>query len=534
MKCASWRTTLSNLFLSDHLRWAVSWTGFSVRVVCCYCSWICVERSQRGLWLGSRLLWPCLWVGTRLFPRINWRVNLYISSVNGRPRFREEEESATHVCPDGNCSNEDSNTTNVHDLLEGRWQSCLFVTERAFTQSRMRTSVRPYVASPAATTFFRDHIISFSFLPKLVVADTSPPYHCDCCTFTMAPTPAQAKAIQARKLQGKQPKARVQRYLKKTSAQLKETGKNALLLKGISCSQQMAHVLQELRAMQAPNAKLLSKKNQIIPFSTEGQQSLEFLTTKNDCALFAVASSNKKRPANLIMGRTFDHQILDLAELNILRFKSMKDYGGQVPKKKIGSKPLLLFVGDTWDQQEDYRNLRSLLTDFYRGDVVDKVVFSGLDHLIVFTLAAAPVSGTDTTQFLVHQRTYFCQVKKSAQSQVPVPALQNCGPDLDLRLGRTQWAEPDLYKAARVLPSGLKRKKVKNQSTNLFGERIGRLHLTKQNVDTMGGRKVKALRRAEKAAADTEKQAVEEELAQEKQAMDQEFEQTYGFQPDSQ
>lgn len=349
----------------------------------------------------------------------------------------------------------------------------------------------------------------------------------------MAPTPAQAKGIHARKLQGKQPNARVQRYLKKTGSQLREGAKNALLLKGISCSQAMATVLQELRSMQAPHVKLLSKKNQIVPFDSEGQQSLEFLTTKNDCALFAVGSSNKKRAANLIVGRTFDRQILDLAELNVLRFKSMKDYGGQVPKKKIGSKPMMLFVGDTWDQQDDYRNLRSLLTDFYRGDVVDKLVLSGLDHLIVFTLATAPVSGTDTTQILLHQRTYFCQLKKDPNSATPVPYLESCGPDLDMRLGRTQWAEPDLYKAARQQPAQLKRKKVKNQSTNLFGERIGRLHLAKQNVEHMGGRKVKALRRAEKAAALAEKEAVEQELAQEKQNMDQEFQQTFGFQPDA-
>ena len=347
----------------------------------------------------------------------------------------------------------------------------------------------------------------------------------------MAPTPAQSKALQARQLQGKQSKARVQRYLKKAGSQLKEGAKNALLLKGISCSAAMASVLQELRSMQAPNVKLLSKKNQIVPFDTEGQQSLEFLSTKNDCALFAVATSNKKRPANIVLGRTFDHQMLDLAELNILRFKSMKDYGGQVPKKKIGSKPMMLFVGDLWEQQDDYRNLRSLLTDFYRGDVVDKLVVTGLDHLLVFTLAAAPVSGADTTQVLLHQRTYFCQLKKDPNSATPLPYLQNCGPDLDCRLGRTQWAEPDLFKAARDQPAQLKRRKVKNQSTNLFGERIGRLHLSKQNVETMGGRKVKALRRAEKAAAAEEKEAVEKELAHEKQDLDQEFQQTFGFQP---
>jgi ribosome production factor 2 len=107
----------------------------------------------------------------------------------------------------------------------------------------------------------------------------------------MAPTNQQAKAAKAKVLSGgKTAKARVQRYLKSQEPTLKEGAKSTLLLKGTKCSQAMGHVLRDLRAMQAPNAKLLTKKNQIFAFDTEGQMSLEFLTTKNDCALFALAS----------------------------------------------------------------------------------------------------------------------------------------------------------------------------------------------------------------------------------------------------
>ena len=74
-----------------------------------------------------------------------------------------------------------------------------------------------------------------------------------------------------------------------------------------------------------------------------------------------------------------------------------------------------------------------------------------------------------------------------------------------------------------------KKKKVKNHSTNIFGETIGRLHLTKQDVDKMGGRKSKALRRAEKTAAQEEKDAIEADLNREKEEIDDEFEQTHGF-----
>lgn len=352
----------------------------------------------------------------------------------------------------------------------------------------------------------------------------------------MAPTEQQRKAIKAKELAGvkKAPKARVQRYLKSTESQLKESSKSVLLFKGIKASSSMTDLLRELRALQAPNAKLLSKKNQITAFDHTGQQSLEFLCTKNDCALFAMASHNKKRPNNLLMGRTFDRQILDMAELGIVRFKSMHDYGGSVPKKRAGSKPLLLFVGDLWQHELELRNFQNLLTDFYRGDVVDKLVVTGLDHIIVFTVAQPKQQQQQPDTPLIHQRTYFCKLKKNPNdpsSNTPVPFLESCGPDLDFRLRRTQWAEPDLYKAARRQPETLRKaaKKKKNMSTNLFGETVGRLHLEKQSLEHMGGRKSKALRRAEKAAAQEERAALEEELEREKDDMGREFEHTFGF-----
>jgi ribosome production factor 2 len=348
----------------------------------------------------------------------------------------------------------------------------------------------------------------------------------------MAPTEQQRKASRTKELSGskKVPNARVQRYLKSTESKLKEDGKNTLLLKGIKASEAMSRVLQELRALQAPRVKLLNKKNQIVPF--EDQQSLEFLSTKNDCALFAVASHNKKRPNNLVIGRTFDHQVLDMAELGILRFKSsLRDYGGQVFKKRIGTKPLLMFQGDLWQQYStiDYPNLQNLLTDFYRGQVVDKILATGIDHIIVFTIA--PAQGT----VLIHQRTYHIQLKKNPtdlSSKVPVPLLQPCGPDFDFVLRRTMWADSDLAKAARRQPAELRKKKTeknKNKTTTIFGETMGRLHLEKQNVEKMGGRKNKALRRAEKAAADQESTAVESELDREKEEMGREFQREFGF-----
>lgn len=354
----------------------------------------------------------------------------------------------------------------------------------------------------------------------------------------MAPTNQQTKAAKAKVLSGgKAPKARVTRYLKSTDAKLKEGAKGTVLLKGTKCSQEMGQVLRDLRSVQAPNAKLLTKKNAIFAFDTEGQMSLEFLATKNDCSLFALASHNKKRPNNLILGRTFDRQVLDILEVGVSRFKSMDDYGGTVPKKRIGSKPLMLFLGDLWEQNDNSKRLQSFLVDFYRGDPVDKLVVQGLDHIMVFTLTEKmDVSNTNTIK-TIHQRTYFCKLKKNPNggsdgSNTPLPFLTPCGPDLDMVVRRDQFASTDLWRAAVKQPIQLKKKKIKNLSTNIFGETIGKLHVEKQDIDKMQGRKSKALRRAHKAEKEDERAAVEQELGKEEQQIGKEFKRDFGFEND--
>jgi ribosome production factor 2 len=240
----------------------------------------------------------------------------------------------------------------------------------------------------------------------------------------MAPTEQQRKQARLKQLSGgKAPKARVSRYLKKhVDAQLVEGAKSALLLKGIRCSDNMSNVLKDIRSMKAPNGKLLSKNNTIIPFADEGQQSLEFLTTKNDCSLFALASHNKKRPNNLCIGRTFDRRMLDIAELGIMRYKSLADYAGN-PKKRLGSKPMMLFVGDRWHLSPDHKRLQNLLIDFYRGDPVQKIILSGLDHIMVFTIADDP-NAVEGAKPMIHQRVYYCKLKKNPSGgKAPLPYL---------------------------------------------------------------------------------------------------------------
>lgn len=94
-------------------------------------------------------------------------------------------------------------------------------------------------------------------------------------------------------------KARVIRILKKKEPQLIENTKHTLIIKGNHTSETILDVLSDVAKLVKPNCKVLGRKNEIYPF--DDANSLEFLTSKNDCSLFAVGSHSKKRPNNLIL-----------------------------------------------------------------------------------------------------------------------------------------------------------------------------------------------------------------------------------------
>lgn len=53
---------------------------------------------------------------------------------------------------------------------------------------------------------------------------------------------------------------------------------------------------------------------------------IEKFGEKYDASLFLFGSSSKKRPSSLVFGRTHDGQVLDMAELSIVKFKPAREF----------------------------------------------------------------------------------------------------------------------------------------------------------------------------------------------------------------
>jgi len=224
-----------------------------------------------------------------------------------------------------------------------------------------------------------------------------------------------------------------------------------------------------------PDGKLFLKRNLTRPF--ENQSSVEFLCTQNDTALFAFGSHSKKRPHNLILGRIFDGQVLDMIEFGIdgNTFRDMTALQKErTANVRVGGKPCFIFVGDEFDNNTDMAMAKNLLLDWFRGEPLEKVNLAGLDRVIVCTA----VSGK------IFFRHYALQLKKSG-TRLPRVELQEVGPTLDLTVRRTKSATEDVRKQAmRVAKSDPKRPpKEKNIHRSVLGDREGEIHMKHQELN---------------------------------------------------
>ncbi|KAI5796545.1 Brix domain-containing protein [Geopyxis carbonaria] len=283
--------------------------------------------------------------------------------------------------------------------------------------------------------------------------------------------------------------ARSKRALDDRAPKNKENPKTTLLLRGTTASETVQSVLTDLHALKKPHSIKFSKKNDgVRPF--EDASSLEFFSSKNDAALLVVGSHSKKRPHNVVVARCFEHRILDLFEFGVdpQSYRGVATFPGQ--KAAVGMKPMLLFSGSAWESDAKWRGLKNLWMDFFRGEEVKSVDVEGLQYVISF-LAAEPEEGRPS---VFHIRGCMIETKKSGQ-KLPRVEVREMGPRMDLTVRRTQEASEEMMKEALRKPRTTEARTKKNITMDIIGDKIGRIHTGKQDLNKLQSRKMKGLRK---------------------------------------
>ncbi|EFP76929.1 uncharacterized protein PGTG_02390 [Puccinia graminis f. sp. tritici CRL 75-36-700-3] len=338
--------------------------------------------------------------------------------------------------------------------------------------------------------------------------------------------------------------ARSKRALQAREPKLVEDPKVSIFVKSTQTSEKVRIALSELHQLRSSAHSIqFAKRNLIHPF--EDSSSLQFWSVKNDASLFLIGSDSKKRPDNLTFVRMFDHEVLDMVEVGIEGAVSLADIKG--PKTSPGLIPLFHFVGTLWDSNERYKQFKSILLDFFRGQEIHSIdLVHGLQYVISVSVGEIdqpgtttsllnldpsalptpsdetpnqtdkpktpkPVSLVDSSQTnlsenlqglpLVHFRTYLVQLLKSGQREPRVELLPH-GPSFDFRLRRAQGPSEELLKLAlqRHLPkkpAGENKKAQGNKNVDIdeMGDKVGKIHVGQQELGKLQSRKMKGLKK---------------------------------------
>ncbi|KAF5473790.1 hypothetical protein F2P56_005748 [Juglans regia] len=295
-------------------------------------------------------------------------------------------------------------------------------------------------------------------------------------------------------LQVKTPKkGRVRRALEKRAPKLVENGKKTLILHGTKTSGVLNAVLTEIYNIKKGSAVKFSRKNENIkPFESGGETSLEFFSQRTDCSIFVYGSHSKKRPDNLVIGRTYDHHIYDLVEVGVENFKRMESFAyDKNLAPRIGSKPMIAFVGEGFENVEELKHLKEVLLDLLRGEVVENLNIAGLDHVYVCT------SISSNRVFLSH-----CGLRlKKSGTAVPRMELVEVGPSMDLIVRRNRLPSDSLRKEAMKTAREQPKKKLKNVSGDSIQGKIGKIYIPDQKIGEMAlPNKAKGIKRERREA----------------------------------
>ena len=244
--------------------------------------------------------------------------------------------------------------------------------------------------------------------------------------------------------------------------------------------------------------------------AVEGRSALESMMRKADASLAVIGmKTKKKRPRSLVMARTYDGQLLDLAEFTVMlegcetftannNTNVMDDISWSA-----GAVPLVVFQGSKWQESPDASRLQSLLLDIFSkthhqassaNNVSAHFDLKGLEHALVFSWRE--------DDSLIELATHKLVLLKSG-SKVPRIDLRSARPRLLLKLDRSRFAPDATYRNACKIPASLlpiSKTASKNMEQSVQGT-MGRIHLGRTDLSQLQTRKMKGLKKKKKQSS---------------------------------
>ena len=272
------------------------------------------------------------------------------------------------------------------------------------------------------------------------------------------------------------------KYLESLLPKLIEDPKQSIFINTQSANEITRLALNEIYLLRKDYSTKLTKK-ELIHNIAENKLDVQFLCEKNNASLFSFATDTKRNPMSITFGSLFNHEILDYFEFEITNFVPC-EYFKAFTQIDTYMKPVLIFQGEIFESNFEFERVKKFFIDFFRLYPVENAVISELRRVIVFTC--------DNDEQIIKLRCYQVNgnIEEGTFKDV---TLEEIGPSFDFKKKHFELANIDLYNKALKQPKAVTGTKEKNIEHNGLGEKRGRLHMQKQNLNAVSLRKFKKI-----------------------------------------
>lgn len=203
-----------------------------------------------------------------------------------------------------------------------------------------------------------------------------------------------------------------------------------------------------------------------------------------------MVSNSKKRPNNVIIGRTFDKKVLDMVELGLLEFKSQQEFTNSLTVPSH-SRPLVIFNGDVFGYNSPHMKLHNLFCDFF----YENVRTDGIASSSELSLIVAVTADENQLSITAYQRQLI--------PEEGLMKVEEIGPRCVFEIRRQKWADDEAFKKACKQPKPKKKPHVRQRRDSLAQERLARWdgRQARQGVRAAAGPGNAGVEEAQEAAA---------------------------------
>ena len=204
----------------------------------------------------------------------------------------------------------------------------------------------------------------------------------------------------------------------------------------------------------------------------------EKITTVN---VKELGTKTRSRKTQVSMYSDFTHFVYEILQ-------NADDYGATQVSFKLSKKDLVIEHNGAPFEEENVKAITNFDESTSKKDFNKNVPKPWVDNERVL------VDGEEVKP-KVHLRVYLIRTKRSGQ-KLPRVEVEEMGPRMDFRVGRVQEADESVLKEAMKRARTSQERPKKNISTDIVGDKMGRIHLGKQDLKELQTRKMKGLKRA--------------------------------------